>query len=277
MRIAELKNELENYVVGQEAAIRLFLTTMYNNPNAKVLISGPSGCGKTYLVDLFCKIIGKAVCHIDASKLTQTGFAGRKVEEYISEFVNSNSGNISLVESGVIFIDEFDKIAISPSQGENSEIANVGVQYELLKLFDGGELLVDYNHRRVLIDTSKIPIICAGAFSRSETSIVSQGDLVNHGFINELAGRINSFISVEHLAGEMLLKILHEHKCKEFERLAKAYETIGETISFGEAEMKKIAFECAGSPFGVRALDNAIYNFFRDEYFELLMKHNVEF
>lgn len=276
MKLSEFMRRLDETVIGQLHAKKQFVTAIYQAQNLKMLISGPSGCGKTFLVDTYCKIKGLVCCHIDASKLTQTGFAGNKVEGYIADFVYANGGNLTAVENGVIFIDEFDKLRTADNKSANSDIANIGVQYELLKFFDGDEIIIDYNHRKLAVRTQNMKIICAGAFSYTKLKILKKEDLVACGFIDELAGRICAYVPMDALTKDDFFCLIKNKKCFMLEKFRGIYEELNETIVFSEEEIYEIAEECASSPFGVRALEGIIYERFRDELFEMLMKHDID-
>lgn len=276
MKLSEFMSRLDETIIGQTHAKRQLVTAMYQAQNIKMLISGPSGCGKTFLVDTYCQIKGLACCHVDASKLTQTGFAGNKIEDYVADFVNVNNGNLTVVENGVIFIDEFDKLRIADDKFVNSDIANVGVQYEMLKLFDGDEIVIEYNHRKIGVNTKNMAIICAGAFSYTNQKIEKKEELVANGFIDELAGRICTYISMKALTANDLFFILKNKKCHMLEALRNIYEDLNETFSLTEEEMYEIANDCALSSFGARGLEEKVFKKYQDDLFELLMKHDVD-
>lgn len=276
MKLSEINELLNMKVVGQNQAKKRLLATLYSNKNSRILLSGPSGCGKTYLINSLSEILGIKCCHIDASKLTQTGFAGNTIEDYISEFLNTVGGNLSVVEESIIFIDEFDKIHSKKKDRLNNDIANLGVQYELLKFFDGDELVVEYNHRKTIIDTSKMTIICAGAFSYTENSIVEKQNLVDSGFIEELAGRINAYISMSKLTKEDMLHILEKQSTKYIDNIFSIFSIIDEKITLTSEEMDEIVCKCEGSAFGVRHLDSLVYEKLIDRIYEIMEEYDVD-
>lgn len=276
MKLSEINGLLNMKVIGQSRAKKRLLATLYINKNSRILLSGPSGCGKTYLINSLADILGIRCCHIDASKLTQTGFAGNTIEDYISEFLNTVGGNLSVVEQSIIFIDEFDKIQSKKNDRVNSEIANIGVQYELLKFFDGDELVIEYNHRKTVINTSKMTVICAGAFSNVGNLISEKEDLVDAGFIEELAGRINVYIPMAKLTREEMLRILEKKSTKFIGNIFTVCSALNEKIVLSNEEMYEIVSKCEESAFGVRHLDDLVYEKLIDKIYEIMEKNDVD-
>lgn len=276
MRLSEINKRLDERIVGQSLAKKMLLASLYNNHGGRILLSGPSGCGKTCLIESISDILGVKCCHVDASKLTQTGFAGNTIEDYISEFINVVDGNLSILENSFIFIDEFDKIQAKRGNALNNDIANLGVQYELLKLFDGGEIVTEYNHRKVTINTQKMTIICAGAFSYNDKTIEDKNSLVECGFIEELAGRINVYIVMDKLTEQDMLMILNNRNNHFVNQIYNSFNELGEEFIIGEEEMREIAKRSADSPFGVRYLEDLLYRRMVNQLYEVMIKHDVE-
>lgn len=276
MKLSQINEVLNRKVIGQELAKRKLFASLYCDKNMKILLSGPSGCGKTYLVDTLAEILGVKCCHIDGSKLTQTGYAGNTIEDSISEFINSAGGNLSVVENSIIFIDEFDKIHSQKNEVLNDSISNLGVQYELLKFFDGKELVVEYNHRKTIVNTSCMTIICAGAFSYNEGKVLGKVDLVNCGFIEELAGRINAYISMDGLTEQDMICILKNRDLPFINKYFAAFNNLDEEFILGDSEMEELARLSARSPFGVRYLEGLLYDKVISRLYDVMLNKDVE-
>ncbi|MDR1890567.1 MAG: AAA family ATPase [Puniceicoccales bacterium] len=111
--------------------------TEYNKQN--VLLLGPTGVGKTYLIKNIAKLIGVPFVKVDATKFSETGYAGSDVDDMIRDLVKASNGNIKLAQYGIVFIDEIDKIAIS-SNFEGRDVSGRGVQINLLKLMEESDV-----------------------------------------------------------------------------------------------------------------------------------------
>lgn len=132
---------------------------------------GPTGSGKTELARTVAKILNLPIVITDATTLTAHGYVGEDVENILFQLLNAADGDLSLAEKGIVFIDEFDKLAKTSSE---ININTSAVQQSLLKMIEGGKVKIPKSGSRrggqefVTIDTSKILFICAGAFAGIE-------------------------------------------------------------------------------------------------------------
>ena len=172
----ELKEKLDEYIIGQEEAKRKLVVEIYNHfkrihfkdekhielPKSNILLIGPSGSGKTYLLEQLSNILNIPLAIGDATSLTANGYAGKDVESLLLSLVQKANGDISKAENGIIYIDEIDKII---SKTENQKVKDIGgesVQHSLLKIIEGMDYTFDKSNKTM--STKNILFICGGAF-----------------------------------------------------------------------------------------------------------------
>ena len=185
----DIKEILEQYVIGQEEAKKILSVAVYNhykriysNKNLKkndveleksnILITGPTGSGKTLLAQTLARILHVPFAIVDATSLTEAGYVGEDVENILLRLIQNASGDIKKAEVGIIYIDEIDKIS---KKGDNPsitrDVSGEGVQQALLKIIEGTIANVPpqggrkHPHQEfITIDTRNILFICGGAF-----------------------------------------------------------------------------------------------------------------
>ncbi len=186
-----IKAQLDEYVIGQEAAKRVLAVAVYNHyqrletqlqsqvaageqsvelEKSNVLLFGPTGSGKTLLAKKLAQLVGVPFAVADATTLTQAGYVGEDVDTIIHRLLDAAGGDVSRAEWGIIYIDEIDKIA-RRSQGATGvrDISGEGVQQALLKLVEGHRVAIPKQkgkerEGKEYVDTSNILFIAGGAF-----------------------------------------------------------------------------------------------------------------
>lgn len=302
----EIKAYLDSVVISQADAKELLSVVAYNHykriffaedgieiEKSNVIMLGATGSGKTLLAKTLAKKLEVPFTIADATTLTEAGYVGEDVESVIERLLNQCNWDISMVEKGIVFIDEIDKKARSSESNTNTkDISGEGVQQALLRLIEGTLVKVPLSNPSgrksdfVEVDTTNILFVCSGAFVGINKTVearikkqtvgfnsklkskddkewqeyIEHEDLISYGLIPELVGRLPNLVTLNDLKENHMVQILKDSNASIIPQVQKLLEFDELDLSFDETYFRDVAKIAKNKKTGARGLKSIVEN-----------------
>lgn len=320
----KMKEQLDEFVIGQDKAKKILSVAVYNHykrvatdtmndieiEKSNILMVGPTGCGKTYLVQTLARLLNVPLAIADATTLTEAGYIGDDIESVVSKLLAAADNDVARAETGIIFVDEIDKIA-KKKNTNSRDVSGESVQQGLLKILEGAEIEVPVgaNSKNAMVplttvNTRNILFICGGAFPGLEEVVkqrltkqtgigfsaelkdkfdkennilckTTAEDIKKFGMIPEFVGRLPILCTLENLDEDALVKILEEPKNAILKQYQKLLELDEVQLIFDESALHAIAKKALTRDTGARGLRAVIEEFMLDIMYEIPKDENI--
>ncbi len=286
--ISKMYATIKKTILSQDEQIMQILTALFKNQKIlesnldndmiaklkeNIMIYGSTGTGKTEILKRISKLYNIPIVIEDATSLSEVGYVGRNVTDMLEDLCMAADGDIELAQKGILVIDEFDKLAEKPGDGQ-SHVSRFGVQRALLKLLDGADFYLENKK----FNTSKLTIVALGAFTGivegDDYKSLTSDDFMEYGIIRELLGRFSKTIAMNPLTKSDIVSILKESNFSPITTYKELFNMLNVKFSYTDDFVDYIADLAIAKKSGARSIktvfddciSGALFRIFAGEY-----------